>query len=77
MAFFGRLATFAKSPQGRRLINQAQKAARDPRNRERLEQVRARLQKREGGAPAKGGAGHQSGGTTSGVEPQQDPNARS
>ena len=43
MALFGR---FAKSPQGRRLLVQAQKAARDPQNRERLEKTRSRIQKR-------------------------------
>lgn len=40
---FGRLISLAKSPQGRRLLNQAQKAARDPQNRERLQGVRSRF----------------------------------
>lgn len=52
MALLGRLVTLAKSPQGRRLLDQAQKAARDPQNRERLEKVRSRIQNR-GDAPAK------------------------
>lgn len=46
MAFLGRLVTLAKSPQGRRLLAQAGKAARDPENRERLEKMRSRLQSR-------------------------------
>lgn len=43
MAMFGRLVKLARSAQGRRLLNQAQKAARDPRNRERLQGARDRL----------------------------------
>lgn len=45
MAMLGRLIGLAKSPQGRRLLNQAQRAARDPQNRERLQEVRSRLRK--------------------------------
>ncbi len=43
MAMLGRLIGLAKSPQGRKLLNQAQKAARDPQNRERLQEVRSRF----------------------------------
>jgi hypothetical protein len=50
MAMFGKLIRLARSPQGRRLINEAQKAARDPKNRERLAQVRQQLAKRRGAA---------------------------
>jgi len=46
MALFGKLVALAKSPQGRRLLVQAQKAARDPQNRERLAKVRSRIQQR-------------------------------
>lgn len=45
MAMLGRLIGLAKSPGGRRLLNQAQRAARDPQNRERLQEVRSRLRK--------------------------------
>ena len=41
-----RVASFARSPQGRRLTEQARRAASDPRNRARIEQVRARLARR-------------------------------
>jgi hypothetical protein len=41
-----RVATFARSPTGRRLAEQARRSAKDPRNRARIEQVRARLAKR-------------------------------
>jgi hypothetical protein len=41
-----RVATFARSPTGRRLAEQARRNAKDPRNRARIEQVRARLAKR-------------------------------
>ena len=71
MALFGRLVTLAKSPQGRKLLVQAQKAARDPQNRERLEKVRNRIQHRgdvTAKAPAsqenEGGAGGMSSGKT-------------
>ncbi len=62
MAMLGKLISLAKSPQGRRLLNQAQKAARDPQNRERLQQVRNRLRQgkttpaRPMGRPARGRA---------------------
>jgi hypothetical protein len=39
----GRLVRFARSPQGRRVIAGARKAAKDPKNRERLELLRKRL----------------------------------
>ena len=46
MELFGKLVTLAKSPQGRRLLVQAQKAARDPQTRERLEKLRSKIQNR-------------------------------
>jgi hypothetical protein len=46
VAMIGRLIRFARTPQGRRLISAAQKAAQDPKNRERLLQAKARLEKR-------------------------------
>ncbi len=51
MALFGRLILLAKSPQGRRLLAKAGKAARDPQNRERLEKVRSRIQNRGDASP--------------------------
>ncbi len=42
----GSLIRLARSSQGRKLLGEAQKAARDPKNRERLEQLRARTRKR-------------------------------
>jgi hypothetical protein len=42
----GKLVRFASSPAGRRLLAGAQKAARDPRTRARLEALRRRLQQR-------------------------------
>jgi hypothetical protein len=41
----GRLIRLARGPLGRRLAAQAQQAAKDPKNRERLEQVRSRFTK--------------------------------
>ena len=45
-SLLNRVAAFARSPQGRRLAEQARRTAKDPRNRARIEQVRARLAKR-------------------------------
>jgi hypothetical protein len=58
MALFGKLFTLAKSPQGRKLLVQAQKAVRDPQNRERLEKVRSKIQNR-GAATANHPASHE------------------
>ena len=46
MAAIGRLIKLAQSPQGRKLFSEAQKAARDPKNRERLAKVRATIEER-------------------------------
>jgi len=69
MALFGKLVSLATSPRGRRLLIQAQKASRDPQNRERLEKVRNRIQSRgdtvakdSASRPPEGGGGGQSGG---------------
>ncbi len=51
---FGRLIKLARSPQGRRLISEAQRAARDPKNRERVSQLRTRLDKKRGGGQGEG-----------------------
>jgi hypothetical protein len=50
-SLLNRVAQFARSPQGRRLANNAVRAARDPKTRRQIEHVRARLMKR-GGRPA-------------------------
>ena len=65
MALFGRLVTLAKSPQGRKLLIQAQKAARDPQNRERLEKVRSRIRNRGDAAAKQPASQEQSGGAVS------------
>jgi hypothetical protein len=48
-SLINRVAQFTRSPQGRRLADRAARAARDPRTRRQLEQVRARLTQRGGG----------------------------
>lgn len=45
-SMLGRLMTLAKSPQGQKVVRQIQTAARDPKNRERIDQLRARVSKR-------------------------------
>jgi hypothetical protein len=48
-SFLNRVAQFARSPQGRRLADQAVRRARDPKTRRQIEQVRARLVSRGSG----------------------------
>ena len=45
-SLLSRVAQFARSPQGRRLAGNAVRAARDPRTRRQIEQVRSRLVQR-------------------------------
>jgi hypothetical protein len=45
MTLIGKLARLAQSPQGRKLLREAQKVATDPKNRERLENLRGKLVK--------------------------------
>ena len=42
-SLLNKVAQFARSPQGRRLAGQATRAARDPKTRRQIDQVRARL----------------------------------
>lgn len=43
---FDRVGQFARSPQGKRLMEKAQKVARDPKTRRRIADARARLGRR-------------------------------
>ena len=52
MAMIGRLAKLAQSPQGRKLLREAQKVATDPKNRKRLENLRGKLVKPEADEPS-------------------------
>jgi hypothetical protein len=45
-SLLSRVTQFARSPRGRRLAGQATRAARDPKTRRQIDQVRARLTKR-------------------------------
>ena len=47
-SLLSKVTQFARSPQGRRLAGQAARAAKDPKTRRQIEQVRARLSKRGG-----------------------------
>lgn len=42
-SLMGRLAAFARSPQGRELAEKAKQAAQDPQNRKRIDELRQRL----------------------------------
>ena len=48
-SLLSRVTQFARSPQGRRLAGNAVRAARDPRTRRQIEQVRRRLTQRRAG----------------------------
>jgi hypothetical protein len=47
MSFMGRVGKLAKSPQGKKLINQAQEMAKDPRTKQKIEEARERLMKKD------------------------------
>jgi hypothetical protein len=49
--FLSKVATFARSPQGRRVFSEAQKLAKDPAKRKQLDDARRRLMNRGGGTP--------------------------
>lgn len=42
-SLFNRISRFARSPQGKRMIGQARRAASDPQNRRRLTELRRRF----------------------------------
>ncbi len=45
-SLLGRIQGLAKSPQGRKLFDQAQRLAKDPKTRAKLNQVRSRISQR-------------------------------
>jgi hypothetical protein len=46
MSFISRAARFARSPQGRALVDKGKQMARDPETRRKLERVRAQVAKK-------------------------------
>ena len=46
MSLFSKVARFARSPQGRRLADQAVRAARDPKTKRQIQSARAKLLQR-------------------------------
>jgi hypothetical protein len=46
MSLISKVAKFARSPQGRRLADQAVRAARDPKTKRQIQSARAKLQQR-------------------------------
>jgi hypothetical protein len=46
MSLISKVAKFAKTPQGRRLADQAVRAAKDPKTKRQMVQLRNRLQKK-------------------------------
>ncbi|GAA4618865.1 hypothetical protein [Saccharopolyspora hordei] len=49
MSLFKKVAEFASSPQGKKVIDQAKKYASDPKNKEKIEQVKNKLLGGKGG----------------------------
>jgi hypothetical protein len=47
MSFMGRIGKFARSPQGKKLIKQAQELSKDPHTKQRIEEARRRLVKKD------------------------------
>jgi hypothetical protein len=45
-SIFDRVRSLARGPQGRRLMDNAQRMARDPRTRQRINEMRGRLRRR-------------------------------
>ena len=43
MSLFKKLASFAQSPQGRRAISKAKRYASDPKNKEKIDQVKNKI----------------------------------
>jgi hypothetical protein len=43
MSFTGRIQKFVKSPEGKKVIKQAQELAKDPRTKQKIEEARERL----------------------------------
>ncbi|MEU6264740.1 hypothetical protein [Saccharopolyspora shandongensis] len=48
MSLFKKVADFASSPQGRKVIDQAKKYASDPKNKEKIDQVKNKLFGKDG-----------------------------
>ena len=48
MSLMTKVAQFARSPQGRRAAGQARRWAADPRNRQKIDQIRTRFASRRG-----------------------------
>jgi hypothetical protein len=47
MSLFGRISKFAKSPQGKKLMKQAQGVAKDPKTKQKIADARERLARKD------------------------------
>ena len=47
MSFKGRIGKFVRSPEGKKLIHEAQELAKDPHTKQRIEDARQRLLKKD------------------------------
>ncbi|GAA2347014.1 hypothetical protein GCM10009854_25030 [Saccharopolyspora halophila] len=55
MSLFKKVAQFASSPQGKKVINQAKKYASDPKNKEKIDQVKNKITGKGGSGGSRGG----------------------
>jgi len=53
-SLFSKISSFARSPQGRRAINQAKQVARDPRRRQQAKEALGKLRGKGNGRPPAG-----------------------
>jgi hypothetical protein len=50
MSLFNKVSKFARSPQGRRMADQAMRAAKDPKTKRQIQQLRSRMARGKGPA---------------------------
>jgi hypothetical protein len=51
--FMSQISKFARSPQGKKAMDEAKRLAKDPKNRQQLDEVRKRFGQKAGRPPAK------------------------
>ena len=73
MSFLNRITKFAKSPQGKKLMGQAEKIAKDPKTKQRIEDVRERVSHKKPGAAPGSAADAAAGNTPPAPAPGQAP----
>jgi hypothetical protein len=65
-SFMNQLTKFAKSPQGKKLVDKAQQIANDPKTKEQVEKAKLKLAELRESAASKGNGAAKAGGETNG-----------